>query len=161
VLAAENDLIWAEALIRGSPQDLALAATLINYTRVGPDRLNRPRGGLAPATAVDANLLQELQYEQDVELPGSNTVPFYNQRRIDKLEPLTPHEMPVPAKELGVLQRSLYTCGGAAHPDGSCDVPPTPSVVAALVTNAPQVWAELEQQARARREIGAILGRRR
>jgi len=29
------------------------------------------------------------------------------------------------------------------------------------VTNAPQVWAELEQQARARREIGAILGRRR
>ena len=161
VLAAENDLIWAEALIRGSPPDLALAATLINYTRVGPDRLNRPRGGLAPATAVDANLLQELQYEQDVELPGSNTVPFYNQRRIDKLEPLTPHEMPVPAKELGVLQRSLYTCGGAAHPDGSCDVPPTPSVVAALVTNAPQVWAELEQQARARREIGAILGRRR
>src|SRR5256885_197977 len=156
VLAAENDLIWAEALIRGSPPDLALAATLINYTRVGPDRLNRPRGGLAPATAGDANLLQELQYEQDVELPGSNTVPFYNQRRIDKLEPLTPHVMPVPAKELGVLQRSLYTCGGAAHPDGSCDVPPTPSVVAALVTNAPQVWAEMERQERARRGNGAV-----
>src|SRR5256885_14847312 len=101
VLAAENDLIWAEALIRGSPQDLALAATLINYTRVGPDRLNRPRGGLAPPTPVDANLLQELEYEQDVALPGSNTPPFYNQRRSAKLEPPPPHAMPEPAKALG------------------------------------------------------------
>ncbi len=160
VLAAENDLIWAEALIRG-PQNLGLAATLINYTRVGPDRLGRPRGGLTPASAGDANLLQELQYEQDVELPGSNTVPFYNQRRIDKLEPLTPHEMPVPAKELGVLQQSLYTCGGGAHPDGSCDVHPAPSVVAALVTNAPQVWETMQRQAQDRAQLDRILGRRR
>jgi len=139
VLAAENDLIWAEALIRTSA---AGAAALINKTRVG-------RGGLTPATDGDANLLQELQYEQDVELPGSNVAPFYNQRRLDKLEPNTPHEMPVPAKELGVLQQGLYTCGGAAHPDGSCDAHPaaaSPAVVAALVTNAPRVWAEMQQQ---------------
>ena len=141
VLAAENDLIWAEALIRQPTPDLATAATLINKTRVG-------RGGLPAATAGDANLLDELQYEQDVELPGSNVAPFYNQRRIDKLEPNTPHEMPVPAKELGVLQQGLYTCGGAAHPDGSCDAHPapvSPALVAALVTNAPRVWAEMEQ----------------
>jgi len=171
VLAAENDLIWAEALIRQTAGDLTLAATLINHTRVGPDLLGRPRGGASPtkpsflpASAADgqAGLLQKLQYEQDVELPGSNPAPFYNQRRIDKLEPLTPREMPVPAKELGVLKLSLYTCGGAAHPDGSCDVHPAPSpIVAALVTNAPQVWASLERQSRDRAQLNTMLGRRR
>src|SRR5207245_10337177 len=68
-----------------------------------------PRGGLTPAAGGDASLLQELQYEQDVELPGSNIAPFFNQRRIDNLEPLTPHEMPVPAKQLNTLQLPLYT----------------------------------------------------
>lgn len=138
VLAAENDLIWAEALIRGTPQDLATAATLINKTRVG-------RGGLTAATAGDVNLLDELQYEQSVELPGSNTAPFYNMRRIDKLEPNTPHEWPVPAKELGVLQQGLYTCGGAANPDGSCQA--HAALVAALVTDAPRKWADIQRQA--------------
>src|SRR5947207_5128224 len=171
VLAAENDLIWAEALIRQGTPDLVTAATLINHTRVGPDRLGRPRGGASatkpsflPASAADgpAGLLQELQYEQDVELPGSNPAPFYNQRRIDKLEPLTPHEMPVPAKELGVLKQSLYTCCGAAHPAGSCAAHPPPSaVVAGRVTQAPQMWGEMQRQAQARREINAILGPRR
>jgi len=139
VLAAENDLLWAEGLIRGPAAGVG-AAALINKTRVG-------RGGLAAATDADANLLQELQYEQDVELPGSNVAPFYNQRRLDKLEPLTPHEMPVPAKELGVLQSGLYTCGGAANPDGSCQAHPGPSpgLVAVLVTNAPKVYAEMER----------------
>lgn len=138
ILAAENDLIWAEALIRQPTPDLATAATLINKTRVG-------RGGLTPATAADVNLLDELQYEQDVELPGSNIAPFYNQRRIDKLEPLTPHEMPVPAKELGVLQEGLYTCGGAANPDGSCQA--HAALVAALVSDAPRIWADMQRQA--------------
>lgn len=138
MLAAENDLIWAEALIRGTPQDLTTAANLINNSRVG-------RGGLTPATAGDANLLDELLYEQDVELPGSNTAPYYNQRRIDKLEPLTPHEYPVPAKELGVLQLPLYTCGGANNPDGSCQA--HAALVAALVTDAPRVWGDMQRQA--------------
>jgi hypothetical protein len=149
VLAAENDLLWAEGLIRKAGPDLATAATLINYTRVGPDRLGRPRGNLTPATAGDANLLQELQYEQDVELPGSNIAAFYNQRRIDKLEPNTPHEMPVPAKELGVLQQALYTCGGAANPDGSCQAHPAPppaGTAVRLMAQAPQIWADYQQQ---------------
>lgn len=156
VLAAENDLIWAEALIRRPAPDLATAATLINKTRVG-------RGGLPAAAAGDADLLSKLQYEQDVELPGSNIAPYYNQRRIDKLEPNTPHEMPVPAKELGVLQQSLYTCGGAANPDGSCAAhatPVPPAVVAALVTDAPRVWAEMEQQARERFHRNGLKGAR-
>jgi starch-binding outer membrane protein, SusD/RagB family len=141
VLAAENDLLWAEALLRKPTPDAATAATLINYTRVGPDRLGRPRGGLTASTGT----LADVQYEQDVELLGSNNVAFYNQRRIDKLEPLTPHEMPVPAKELGVLQQGAYTCGGAANPDGSCQA--HAAVVAALVTDAPRVWADMQRQA--------------
>jgi hypothetical protein len=45
VLQAENDLLWAEGLIR-SGGSLATAASLINKTRV-------TRGQLAPATAAD------------------------------------------------------------------------------------------------------------
>jgi len=137
VLAAENDLLWAEGLIR-SGGNAVTAAGLINNTRVG-------RGGLAPLTGAEtqAQLLAALQYEQDVELPGSNVAPFYNQRRIDGLEPLTPHEMPVPAKELGVLQQPLYTWGGATNPPNS----PSSSAgtIAALQVVLPQ-WPRIEQQ---------------
>lgn len=157
VLAAENDLLWAEALLRKPSPNPGLAATLINYTRVGPDRLGRPRGGLTPATGT----LAELLYEQDVELPGSNTAPYYNQRRLDKLEPLTPREMPVPAKELGVLKLGLYTCGGSGHPDGSCDSHPAPApLVQALVQDAPKAWDAFQRQRSAWMPIDRLLGRR-
>jgi hypothetical protein len=155
VLAAENDLIWAEALIRRPSPDPATAATLINKTRVG-------RGGLTPATAGDPNLLDELLYEQDVELPGSNIAPYYNQRRLDKLEPGTPHEMPVPAKELAVDQQPLYTWGGASDPPNSPLPTATPSpLVQTLVVSAPKVYAEMQAQARARMFLNGVLGRRR
>src|SRR2546428_5526427 len=107
ILAAENDLIWAEALIRAPTQDLATAATLINNTRVGPDRMGRPRGGLTAASAADgtAGLLAELQYEQDVELPGSNGVaPLFKHRRVDNLAPLPPRQEPGPAEGLGAVR---------------------------------------------------------
>ena len=150
LLAAENDLLWAEALIRGPTPDLATAATRINNSRVGRGGASLSKPGFLPATAGDPNLLAELQYEQDVELIGSNTAPFYNQRRIDKLEPFTPHEMPIPAKELGVLGLGLYTWGGASNPpSSSAQVPASASVVSALVTNAPQVWADMERRWRA------------
>ena len=143
ILAAESDLIWAEGLLRQASPNPGAAAPLINYTHVGPDRLGRPRGGLTPSTGT----LADLQYEQDVELPGSNAfAPFIDQRRIDNLEPFTPHEMPVPAKELGVLQQPLYTWGGQSHPVSSSPTAPAPGVAAALVLNAQQRWAELEHQ---------------
>ena len=126
ISSGQNDLIWAEALIRGPTPNLALAATLINNTRV-------TRGGLPAATAADgvAGLLTELQYEQDVELPGLGATPFYNRRRLPNcvqtpggpcvggLRAGTPHEMPVPAKELGVKSEALYTYGGATNPANS------------------------------------------
>jgi len=74
--------------------------------------------------------------------------------------------MPVPAKELGVLGLSLYTCGGAAHPDGSCTAfpaaaPPKATGAAALVANAPLVWARIEADAQQRIKLHGLAGRRR
>lgn len=105
--ATLNDLLWAEALIR-SNGSLTQAATLINKTRVG-------RGGLSAASAGEgtAGLLQKLYYEQEIELMGISSLPYFNRRRIDGLLPGTPAEMPVPARELGVLGQALYTWGGA------------------------------------------------
>ncbi|MBK8250737.1 MAG: hypothetical protein IPK85_25590 [Gemmatimonadetes bacterium] len=104
--ATLNDLLWAEALLRSSGST-ANAVTLINRTRVG-------RGGLPAALASEsqAQLLTKLQYEQEIELMGISSLPYYNRRRIDGLLPGTPREMPVPARELGVLGQALYTWGG-------------------------------------------------
>jgi hypothetical protein len=104
--AAQNDLIWAEALIHTG--DLATAATLINNSRV-------TRGGLPPATAASgaAVLTTQLYYEQEVELFALGSTSFYNNRRYGNLIAGTPAEMPVPWKELGVFGQPLYTWGGS------------------------------------------------
>jgi hypothetical protein len=151
VLAAENDLIWAEGLIR-SGGSAVTAAGLINNSRV-------TRGGLAALTGAEtqAALLTALQYEQDVELPGTNNAPYYNQRRIDNLEPLTPHEFPVPAKELGVLGLPLYTWGGSGAPNSGPSAP-APGA-AALMQNAPQIWAQLRQESQARWQASRLLNK--
>ncbi len=103
---AENNLLWAEGLIR-SAGSLATAATLINKSRV-------TRGNLSPASAGDgvSGLITKLLYEQEVEELGIGAIGYYNRRRIDGLIAGTPHEMPVPAKELGVFGQPLYTWGG-------------------------------------------------
>ena len=99
-------LFRSEASLRGG--DLATAVTLINKTRVG-------RGGLAPAAAGDgvAGLTTKLGYENEIELLGLGAATYYWRRRNDLLLAGTPHEMPVPAKELGVKKEALYTWGGA------------------------------------------------
>ena len=104
-MAAQNDLLWAEALLR-TGGSLAQAATLINKTRV-------TRGGLSAASAADgvAGLMTKMYYEQEIELFGIPHA-YYDNRRIDNLLAGTPHEMPVPAKELGVFGQALYTFGG-------------------------------------------------
>ncbi len=147
VLGAENDLIWAEGLIRGTAPNLAQAATLINNTRV-------TRGGLPAATAADgvAGLLTELQYEQDVELAGDNAVAYYNRRRIDGLQPKTPHQMPIPAKELGVLGIPYYTFGGD-YPAFSPAIAGSSAAVSGgrtysvvhLMREAPGIWQSIQR----------------
>ncbi|MFN2564386.1 MAG: hypothetical protein ABR499_05160 [Gemmatimonadaceae bacterium] len=138
ISATQNDLIWAEALLRRSTPDPATAATLIDKTRVG-------RGGLpTAATAIgvvgsDADgpctstgvkqkdgtacsLWSMLLYEKEIELLGLGAAPFYERRRVPNgLLPGTPREMPVPSKELGIKGEPLYTWGGTNPPNS-----PTP-----------------------------------
>lgn len=127
VLAAENDLLIAEALVRTNG-DKARAAGLVNKTRVG-------RGGLPPVSAATANneLLGAIFYERDVELWGTGAgIGWMNRRRIDasvthmgvnigniwafrggsNLQKGTPRSLPVPAKELETLNIKVYTFGG-------------------------------------------------
>ena len=106
-----NDLLWAEGLIR-SGGNLAQAAGLINNSRV-------TRGGLPPLTGAEGvpALLTALQYEQEIEFMGQGATAFFNRRRIDGLLSGTPRHMPIPAKELDVLTRAVYTFGGPNLPD--------------------------------------------
>jgi hypothetical protein len=136
VLAAENDLLIAEALIR-TGGDKARAATLINKTRVG-------RGGLSPVDAGMSNpeLLGAIFYERDVELFDTGAgLGWFDRRRIDQnvtynglpigniwatcnsatptgckggsnLQKGTPRHLPLPAKELETLGMTVYTYGG-------------------------------------------------
>lgn len=108
-----NDLLWAEGLLRSSGS-AATAAQKINNSRA-------TRGGLTALTGAEGNaaLLAALQYEQEIEFMGQGTDPFFNRRRVDALITGTPRHMPVPAKELDVLVREIYTFGGPGQPDMS------------------------------------------
>ena len=106
LLAAENDLVRAEALIR-TGGDLNLAATLINNSRV-------TRGNLPAATGSEsaAALLGYIDYERDVELLNTNGFDHFRRRHVDGLQAGTVRHLPIPAKELETLQLPIYTFGG-------------------------------------------------
>ena len=131
ILRAENDLLLAEALIR-TGGSLTEAARLINNTRV-------TRGQLAPATASSADvLLKQLMYERDVELMNTGAgVAFFDLRRwrtsqgvqvdgttadvatrANDISNFFPtgmwRHLPVPATELEILFKPIYTFGGSA-----------------------------------------------
>ncbi len=105
VLAAENDLMIAEALAR-TGGNLARAASLVNKTHV-------LRGGRAPVAASAAAVLAGVEYERDVELYNTGGIALFDRRRVDGLQPGTLRHLPVPAAELTVLGKSIYTHGGA------------------------------------------------
>lgn len=108
-----NDLLWAEGLLRSGGSKVT-AAGLINNSRVG-------RGGLSALTGAEADtvLYDALHYEQEIEFMGQGTDPLFNRRRQGSLTAGTPRQMPVPAKELDVLLREVYTFGGPGQPDMS------------------------------------------
>lgn len=113
VLAAENDLLIAEALVR-TGGDKARAADLINRTRVGRGRRAVPASG----SMSNQELLDMIMYERDIELFATGGgQPFYDRRRIDGLQPMTPRHLPIPAIELETDGFPVYTFGGADHPD--------------------------------------------
>jgi hypothetical protein len=125
-----NDLLWAEGLIR-SGGSAVQAAGLINNSRV-------TRGGLTALTGAEGTpaLIAALQYEQEIEFMGQGVDPFFNRRRsgynaaaaggrppyVDGLVTGTPRHMPVPAKELDILTRAVYTFGGPSGPDMSASM---------------------------------------
>lgn len=113
VLAAENDLLIAEALIR-TGGDKARAATLINKTRVGRGHRAVPADG----AMSNQQLLDMIMYERDIELFATGAGQgYYDRRRIDGLQPMTPRHLPVPALELETDGLPVYTFGGANNPD--------------------------------------------
>ncbi|HEY3220185.1 MAG TPA: hypothetical protein VGJ80_05605 [Gemmatimonadales bacterium] len=106
-----NDLLWAEGVLRSGGSRVT-AANLINNSRVN-------RGGLPALTGAEADtvLYDALHYEQEIEFMGQGATAFFNRRRIGGLILNTPFHMPVPAKELDILQRAIYTFGGGTSPD--------------------------------------------
>lgn len=110
ILAAESDLAKAEALVQTNG-DLALAAQLINNTRV-------TRGGLPPVTATDSKqtLLDAITYEREVETISTDGFTFFQLRHVDDLRDGTVRHLPIPAKELETLQLPIYTFGGVGQP---------------------------------------------
>jgi hypothetical protein len=112
VLAAENDLLIAEALVRTNGS-LSRAADLINRTRVGA-------GNLPAATAGEGadQLLDYIYYERMIELLGQSAgQEFLDARRFDTLQPGTQRHWPIPATELEKLALPNYTFGGVGNPD--------------------------------------------
>ena len=89
-------------------------------------------------------------YEQDIELVNFGAAVFYNRRKIDGLKSGTPRQMPVPAKELQVLQRELYSFGGPGKPDQA----PGVDGAGQAIRGVRDIWEEIssytKQQARRR-----------
>jgi starch-binding outer membrane protein, SusD/RagB family len=107
LLAAESDLVLAEALIR-TGGSLVEAATLINKTRV-------TRGELPAATAAEGatKLLEYIDYEREIELLNSSGMAHFRRRHVDGLQAGTARHLPIPAKELETLVLPIYSFGGA------------------------------------------------
>jgi hypothetical protein len=119
-----SDLLWAEGLLRQPTPDPTTAATLINNSRIGRGSAGCPTPGAGgcgflPLTGAEGGpaLLTALQYEQEIEFMGQGTDPYFNRRRVDGMLSGTPRQMPVPAKELDILARAVYTFGGPSFPD--------------------------------------------
>lgn len=109
VLAAENDLMIAEALVY-TGGDLSRAAGLVNKTRVG-------RGGLEPVLPGPQELLAAIEYERDVELLNTAAIALFDRRRVDGLQPYQWRHLPVPGSELVARGLPHYTYGGGGRPD--------------------------------------------
>ena len=107
ILKAENDLMRAEALIRTSG-DKAVAAGLINITRVGRGNLSTLTGGESDAVLLDA-----IYYEKIIELMNTwGGRELAEVRRFDKLRVGSFEQLPVPGGELTLLGEEIYTFGG-------------------------------------------------
>lgn len=165
LLPREFRLYEAEAAFRTG--DVATTVAILNETRV-------PRGGL-PAlvdggtvpggtdcvprkrydpTGTCGDLRDALIWEHFEEVYAvSAGLEYYHGRRFDILPAGTALHFPIPAADLEVLQRDIYTFGGDPGAPGSAPVP-TPSVVAgdidATLERAAYSLARLQERQKAR-----------
>ncbi|MBE9467394.1 MAG: hypothetical protein IMY72_03615 [Bacteroidetes bacterium] len=111
--AEENMLFKAEALVHLS--NLPAAIGIIN----NGSRVIRGSLDPVPANATEDQVLKAIFYERDIELimTGFGTA-FFDMRRRDMLQTGTLLHLPIPAKELMLLQKSIYTFGGIGNADG-------------------------------------------
>ena len=109
----ENELFKAEALVHlGNLPD---AIEIIN----NGSRINRGQLTPLPADATEAEVLNAIFYERDIELIMTGFgIAFFDMRRRDMLQTGTLLHFPIPAKELMLLQQEVYTYGGAENADG-------------------------------------------
>jgi hypothetical protein len=128
----EMNLLKAEALIRlGRASE---AVPLINLTRVAngqlpPVSVDGPpdEAGCVPRKQNGAcgSLWDALRYEKGIELLGMDGVTaFFDARGWQTLPPDTFVQLPIPGRELAVLQRPLYSYGGPGG--GSSSPAPDP-----------------------------------
>ncbi len=110
---AEKELIEAEANARLG--NTSLAIDIINAgTRVSRGKL----APLSPSTTTE-DIIQTIFYERDIELIMTGFgIAFFDMRRRDMLQKGTLLHFPVPAKELMLLQKEVYTFGGINNADG-------------------------------------------
>lgn len=137
MLVTEMRLLKAEGLIR-SGGDLQQAADLINVTRVANGGLPAvtpagtsgancvPRKRFVPTNEC-GDLLDAMQWEHYIEiLQVSGGLTYFFTRGQGELQVGTPIHYPIPARDLEVLERQIYTFGGDA---GGAAPPVAPSII--------------------------------
>ena len=103
----ENDMIWAEALVRTG--DLNGAAAILNRAD-GPRKV---RGDLPDVAANEADLLKAIFYEKTIEcMLTTEMTEFYDMRRRNMLQKGTMLHLPVIAQQLEIMGLEFYTFGG-------------------------------------------------
>jgi hypothetical protein len=128
MLVSEMNLLKAEALIR--LDRAAEALPLINASRVGfgqlpPVTIDGPpdEPGCVPRKLSGAcgSLWDALRYEKNIEGVGvSGVIAYFDARGWQTLPQHSILQLPVPGRELAILQRPLYTYGG---PGGTSSAP--------------------------------------
>jgi hypothetical protein len=166
VLSAENDLLWAEALVR-TGGSFVTAANLINNTRVGRGHLPALTGGETAQQLLDA-----IVYEKAIELFAADPMvdwfdarrlapdlsPTYNVNLGDNfltgwlpygqgLQPGSPRLLPVPQQELTLIGHDVYTYGGPSWPEPAVGARPIKGIFGTTadgrVILGPGKWATI------------------
>ena len=132
---AEMDMLAAEAELHAGNGDAAAAIIDKYHADLGgyPSSVGTAVGSISDVMGPidgpvsDGTLWAMLKYNKMMEIALSGAgVEFYDIRGWDDLTVGTAIHHPVPAKELGVLQKELYSFGGAGGVDSAPGNPKTP-----------------------------------